>query len=95
MTPTFDCQSCGACCREAYHAVEVHRRERFVKTHPEWLEARDGRLNIRRVEGRCACLSATPPYTCVVYADRPKTCRDFEVGSANCLEARRRVGISA
>jgi hypothetical protein len=29
-----------------------------------------------------------------VYADRPKTCRDFEQGSANCVDARVRLKIT-
>ncbi len=87
----FDCLSCGACCREAYHAVEVSRRDRFVRLHPELLEVVDGRLNVRRAGPRCGCLGED--YRCSVYADRPKTCRDFERGGENCLEARRRVGL--
>lgn len=34
------------------------------------------------------------PFTCSIYGDRPQTCRDFTLGSANCLDARRRVGLS-
>jgi len=30
-----------------------------------------------------------------VYADRPKTCRDFEAGGVNCVDARVRMGITA
>ena len=31
---------------------------------------------------------------CVIYDDRPRTCRDFTLGSGHCLTARRRVGLS-
>ena len=34
------------------------------------------------------------PFTCRIYAERPRTCRDFERGGEHCLEARRRVGLS-
>lgn len=34
------------------------------------------------------------PFTCSIYEERPQTCRDFERGGKNCLEARRRVGLS-
>jgi hypothetical protein len=34
------------------------------------------------------------PFACAIYDERPKTCRDFTRGSENCLEARRRVGLS-
>ena len=52
-------------------------------------------LEIRRDGERCSALEVTPPrYRCVIYDDRPKTCRDFTLGSAHCLTARRRVGLS-
>lgn len=34
------------------------------------------------------------PFTCKIYEDRPQTCRDFTLGSAHCLHARRKVGLS-
>ncbi|MSP54121.1 MAG: hypothetical protein EXR69_00710 [Myxococcales bacterium] len=106
-----ECLSCGACCREAYHAVEIGPRDAFIRLHPGWTQvdphfAGAGRRRIvKRVATltgtRCACLgdsSAGPvdplDYRCVVYADRPKTCREFEQGSVNCADARRRVGLA-
>jgi hypothetical protein len=96
--PALDCRRCGACCREAYQVVEVSPRDPFVKRHPDLLERVDGRLSLRRADGRCPPLrgdgTAEAPFTCAVYAERPKTCRDFERGGAHCLDARRRVGLS-
>lgn len=34
------------------------------------------------------------PFTCSIYETRPQTCRDFTRGSQNCLDARRKVGLS-
>lgn len=34
------------------------------------------------------------PFTCDIYEDRPRTCRDFTIFSENCLTARRAVGLS-
>lgn len=34
------------------------------------------------------------PFSCAIYEERPKTCRDFARGGENCLDARRRVGLS-
>lgn len=34
------------------------------------------------------------PFLCAIYADRPRTCRDFERRGPHCLTARRRVGLS-
>jgi hypothetical protein len=97
--PALDCQTCGACCREAYGVVDVQRTERFVKRHPALVVDR-GRpfVEILRNGDRCAALeggdATTPRFTCVVYDDRPKTCRDFALGGDHCLTARRRVGLS-
>ena len=102
----LDCLTCGACCREAYGSVEVGRRERFRVTHPELVMDRGNYLEIKRAGDRCAALGGGLPvlgddgrvrvsaYACAVYDARPKTCRDFTLGSDNCLDARRRVGMS-
>jgi Fe-S-cluster containining protein len=36
-----------------------------------------------------------PRYTCAIYEHRPRPCREFAAGGRHCLEARRRVGLSA
>jgi hypothetical protein len=91
---SLDCRGCGACCREAYGVVEIGKRDPFVRAHPELVEREGDRIVLLRKDGRCPALEGTREYTCRVYEDRPRTCRDFELGSANCLEARRRVGLS-
>ncbi len=97
----LDCQTCGACCRAAYHSVEVSRRDPVDKTHPDYIVDRTTDLEIRRNGDRCAALQGgelqgehTTRFHCAIYDDRPKTCRDFTLGSAHCLTARRRVGLS-
>jgi hypothetical protein len=99
--PALDCQTCGACCRAAYHSVEVTRRDPVVKAHPALVVDRGSYLEIRRSGDRCAALhggaiehGTTTRYHCAIYDDRPRTCRDFTLGSAHCLTARRRVGLS-
>jgi hypothetical protein len=99
--PALDCQTCGACCRAAYHSVEVSKRDPCVKAQPTFIVDRETYLEIRRDGDRCAALQGgrvehgtTTRYHCVIYDDRPKTCRDFTLGSAHCLTARRRVGLS-
>jgi len=73
------------------------RHEPVVVRHPHLIEQKDRLFYIRRQLGgqRCAALAgpAMGPYGCTIYADRPTTCRDFAAGSANCVEARRRVGL--
>ena len=105
----LDCQTCGACCREAFGAVPVRADDVVVTAHVALVVVEsDGFRSMRRVpersafgspdDTRCVALAGvgTPErlYTCDVYEDRPKNCRDFTLGSANCLSARRRVGLS-
>jgi hypothetical protein len=98
----LDCQTCGACCRAAYHSVEVSPRDPAVKAQPDFVVDQGPYLEIRRSGDRCAALAGgelvdgerQAPYRCVIYSDRPRTCRDFTLGSAHCLTARRRVGLS-
>lgn len=105
----LDCQRCGACCREAFGAVTVRADEPVVAKHPALVRLEtDGFRTMRRVrelsvisgpdDTRCVALegdgTAESLYTCSVYADRPRTCHEFTLGSAHCLTARRRVGLS-
>jgi hypothetical protein len=95
---SMDCRSCGACCREAYDSVELTARDAVVKRHPELVIVCATHRKMQRNGDRCAALAggegALDPYTCTIYEDRPRACRDFTLGSANCLDARRRVGLS-
>jgi hypothetical protein len=101
----LDCRTCGACCRAAYGVVVVSPRDPVVKAHPDLIHRGDHLVEIRREGDRCAALEggAAPaardladfrPYTCSIYEDRPRPCRDFEVGGGHCLTARRRVGLT-
>lgn len=97
----LDCLTCGACCREAYHSVDVSPRDPMVRKQPGYVIKRGTQLQVLRNHDRCAALHGgeivngkATPYACVIYDDRPKTCREFTLGSLNCLTARRRVGSS-
>ncbi|HEU5058882.1 MAG TPA: YkgJ family cysteine cluster protein [Kofleriaceae bacterium] len=94
----LDCRDCGACCRAAYHSVTVDPQDPVVRLHSQFVVDRGSYLEIRRQGDRCAALeggtSPDEPFTCAIYLGRPETCRDFELGSDNCLIARRRVGLS-
>jgi hypothetical protein len=93
--PALDCQACGACCREAYDSVTVPPRDPVVKSHPELIVKREGYLELRREGSACAALAHEDGrYACRIYDDRPAPCRGMERAGANCLEARRRVGLS-
>lgn len=94
----LDCQTCGACCREAYDSVEVSPRDPVNKTHPELIVIETTHRKLRRFGDRCIALEGgeTPKarFSCGIYAERPRTCREFTRGSGHCLDARRRVGLS-
>ena len=95
FTPSLDCATCGACCREAYDAVEVGARDPFVKKHPELIQISRLVRSIKRIDGRCPALEGQlGSFSCRVYADRPRTCRDFALGGRNCVDARQRVGLT-
>ena len=50
---------------------------------------------IDRPDGFCRALtSRAAPFRCSIYDIRPESCRDFALGGRNCLEARRRIGLS-
>ncbi len=94
---SLDCGTCGACCREGFHVVEVAAADPFVAKHGSSLERVDGHLQLPRVDGRCPPLRGDGrdvPYACAVYEDRPISCREFARGGSSCLIARRRVGLS-
>jgi len=75
--------------------VEVGRHEAFARLHGELLVEDFGQLQLPRPGGRCVCLDGElPDLSCRVYADRPRSCRDFPVGGRSCVEARRRVGLT-
>lgn len=97
------CQTCGACCREAYHSVQIKRRDPVIKKQPSYVVDRTTYLEVLRNGNRCGALDGghddgtghATRYGCVIYDDRPQTCRDFTLGSDHCLTARRRVGLSS
>lgn len=91
-----DCVHCGACCHRGFDVVEVGANERFAKRHPELIEVRsEERRVVPRPGGRCVALagdgSDATPFLCRHYEERPRSCREFEVGGDACLIARRRA----
>jgi len=53
---TFDCLSCGACCREAYDTVEVADDDPAKKIHLALLVERSGGYDMKRSGPSCICL---------------------------------------
>jgi Putative zinc- or iron-chelating domain len=96
--PPQACFSCGACCHRGFDVVEVGANERFARQHPALIEVRSAdRCVVPRPGGHCIALtgngSSAEPYLCQHYDERPRSCRQFEMGGDACLVARRRAGI--
>ncbi len=91
---SLDCRACGACCREGYHVAPVEADEALRAARPDLLDRDGDDAWLPRPDGRCVALSPTPPWTCAVYALRPRACSELEPGAEACLVARRRVGLS-
>ena len=94
----IDCQNCGACCGKAYHSVTVSKEEQSITKHPELFVKRSDYVELKRKNGACIALTGTidkkSSQACSIYDDRPSCCKEFTQGNSNCLEARRRVGLS-
>ncbi|MEY4641781.1 MAG: hypothetical protein RLZZ227_1775 [Pseudomonadota bacterium] len=92
-----DCFRCGACCHRGFDVVEVGASEIFARRHPDLIELRNAqRRVVPRPNGHCVALSgsgaAHEPYLCRHYDERPRSCRNFELGGDACLIARQRAG---
>jgi Fe-S-cluster containining protein len=93
----LDCLACGACCfgPEDYVAVSaVDLCRMTATTRGRYVQRRGERLYLKMVHGHCAALrSRQGHHSCRIYAQRPTPCHVVEVGSRECLDARRRRGI--
>lgn len=87
--PTVTCADCAACCcqLEVMLITDTGVPRRFIETD-EW----GGEVMRRLDDGWCAALDRDS-MRCTIYEVRPLICREFEMGSAECLDER--SGIAA
>lgn len=100
----LDCLKCGACCRTGADGrilipPEDLQRWRRQGRHDIAEQTQPGHFGLvafaTRDDGACVHLGTLDARNaCSIYEDRGTTCREFEKGSAQCLEFRRDFGIA-
>ena len=82
---SVSCTSCAACCcrLEVLLITDTGVPERFIDE-----DAWGGQVMRRLDDGWCAALDRDS-MRCTIYARRPLICREFELGSEDCLEERK------
>jgi Fe-S-cluster containining protein len=86
----LDCTKCGACCK-MYHACGVPVfPDDLHAIHPKYrTQDADGFHVMATLGDKCAALAVNQDGTaCKIYKDRPRSCREFKAGSADCLHCR-------
>jgi Fe-S-cluster containining protein len=101
-TSELDCLTCGACCYQRPGTILVTANDlvRLKRTgRKDILDSLEpghfGQMAFKmNAAGSCVHHGTTSePHGCQIYEDRSDTCRDFEMGSWQCLEFRRDKGI--
>lgn len=85
----FDCMKCGACCKAnavVLDEADVARLQRGGREVSRHIVRKNGRRLLPLVgdDERCVHLADA----CTIYEHRPWMCRDFQVGSEQCMTSR-------
>jgi Fe-S-cluster containining protein len=82
--PEVSCASCRACCcrLEVMIISDTGVPEEFI-ARDNW----GGETMTRLDDGWCAALDRTT-FMCTIYDQRPWVCREFEMGSEDCVSER-------
>ncbi len=95
----YDCENCGACCRcfpifasesDAEREPAIRRETRKLEPH---LSTEDKAYQMHPLPFHTSCAFLQKDQLCRIYETRPEVCRRFEAGSAQCIEARARMGV--
>lgn len=93
------CDCCGACCKtfpvlvsigDAHREPRVRAEGRHV---PDWQRTEEWTYQLHPLPFLSSCCFLRSDNHCDVYETRPDVCRRFTAGSAECTEARERVGL--
>jgi len=104
---TYDCQQCGACCTNpasipatGYVSLTPDESKQMKRLGLSVVPAAGNKnLGTRyRADASypvCVALrgEVSRSCRCAVYDERPRNCRQFEVGSVLCLAAREKAGL--
>lgn len=83
-SPGGSCNSCeAACCRLQVLLIGDNEVPQVMSERSSW----GGEVMRRRDDGWCTALDRET-MLCSIYAQRPQICRDFEMGSSECLDER-------
>jgi hypothetical protein len=101
-TTELDCLTCGACCFQRPGTILIsetdlvrYRQQGRVDILEQLEPGHFGQMAFKMNE-RGSCVHHGKPgaeHACQIYDARSDTCRDFQAGSAQCLEFRRDRGI--
>jgi uncharacterized protein len=96
----LNCQTCGACCKGLPVWLDDMEVGHFTskKTLAKLVVLQSDAFYMRQTKsGRCIALKGRigKSCSCSIYQERPLTCREFEPGSPDCLEAREKYAISS
>lgn len=96
------CMRCGACCANFRVEFSVYEMQSMGGLVPDGLahEVHGNRWRMNGTERRpvrCVALEGRcgEQVACGIYAQRSSTCRDFEMGTDRCNDARRAHGLPA
>ena len=90
---------CGACCQTYPVLVSIGDGEREPRIASEalqiapWNRSDEWEYQLHPLPFSRGCLFLADDNRCGVYATRPSVCRRFAAGSAECQEARARIGL--
>lgn len=89
MEDEYDCEKCGACCCFKWSWPVLRRDRSDASGIPKKMQREDYPL-MKTTDSRCIALDGKvgEKVCCMVYADRPNSCRQFKAGSDLCKEAR-------
>ena len=94
--PGAACRRCGACCRTfpVFASDDDARREGRIRAEAlelkPWLRTDRWVWRLFPLPFLERCCFLDEAGRCSIYATRPAVCREFEPGSGQCREARRR-----